>query len=165
LEVGYVARARGLEGEVIVRTFDPQSEALAEVHRALLRLKSGEMLELEITHRSPVPRGWMVGFRGVADRSRADELTGARVLVFRVDLTPPTEGECFQGDLIGLQVETVSGTPLGMVEEIWNNGPVPTLVIRQAGRGEILVPFVSDFVVELDVEGGRLVLRPPELLE
>lgn len=164
-EVGYVARARGLDGQVIVRTFDPRSQVLAEVNRALLRLRSGELLELAIEQRAPAPRGWLVSFAGIGERGRADELTGARVLVFRADLEPPAEGEYFQGDLIGLAVVNEEGAPLGTLEEIWNNGPAPTLVIRRSDGEEILAPFADDFVREVDLERGRLVLRPPELFE
>ncbi|HME90988.1 MAG TPA: ribosome maturation factor RimM, partial [Myxococcaceae bacterium] len=95
----------------------------------------------------------------------AEELTSARVLVFRADLEPPAEGEYFQGDLIGLTVVSEEGAPLGTVEEIWNNAPAPTLVIRRPGGEEILAPFADDFVREVDLERGRLVLRPPELIE
>src|SRR6185369_10859028 len=42
LEVGYVARVHGLKGELAVRTFDPDSEALSSVRRIVLRLRSGE---------------------------------------------------------------------------------------------------------------------------
>lgn len=149
---------------MVVRTFDPQSQALAEVERALLRLKNGQLRELAIEHSSPVPRGWLVRFKGIAGRDLADELIGARVLVFRADLTPPAEGEYFQGDLIGLEVVDEKGAALGTVEEVWNTGPVPTLVIRR-GRDEVLAPFADDFVREVDVERRRLVLRPPELIE
>jgi 16S rRNA processing protein RimM len=57
------------------------------------------------------------------------------------------------------------GSPLGTVEEILNNGPAPTLVIRRPGGEEIMAPFADDFVREVDLERGRLVLRPPELFE
>ena len=40
LEVGYVARVHGLLGELAVRTFDPDSEALTLVRRLVLRLRS-----------------------------------------------------------------------------------------------------------------------------
>jgi len=39
LEVGYVARVHGLKGELAVRTFDPDSEALMSVRRVVLRLR------------------------------------------------------------------------------------------------------------------------------
>lgn len=164
LEVGYVARVRGLQGDVVVRTFDPASQAFAQVKRALLRMKTGGLVEREIAHSSPIPRGWVVGFAGVEDRLAGEELIGARVLVFRADLEPPAEGEYFQGDLVGLAAFSESGDSLGTVEEVWNTGPVATLVIRREGE-ELLVPFVDDFVPEVDMENRRVVLRPPVLFE
>jgi 16S rRNA processing protein RimM len=102
---------------------------------------------------------------GIADRTAADGLVGSTVVVFREDLEPPAEGEYFQGDLIGLEAVDEAGSSLGKVEEIWNTGPVPNLVIRGPDRPELLVPFVDDFVRTVDLAAGRVVLRPPELLE
>jgi len=48
---------------------------------------------------------------------------------------------------------------------VWNTGPVPNLVIEDSRGEELLVPFVDDFVPEVDVEHGRLVVRPPEMVE
>ena len=163
LEVGYVARAHGLSGEVGVRTFDPASRALLEVERALLRLKDGSELELQIDSTRETSKDLLVGFEGVEDRARADGLVGATVFVFREDLEPPGEDEVFQGDLVGLKAQTESGEPLGEVAEVWSSGEVPNLVIRAPGREELMVPFAADFVVSVDVAEGRIVIRPPEL--
>ena len=54
---------------------------------------------------------------------------------------------------------------LGRVEEVWNTGEVPNLVIRAEGREELVVPFAEEFVSTVDVPGGRLVVKPPEYLE
>ena len=48
LEVGYVARVHGLKGELAVRTFDRDSEALSSVRRVVVRLRSGEERELAL---------------------------------------------------------------------------------------------------------------------
>ncbi|HEY8206433.1 MAG TPA: ribosome maturation factor RimM [Myxococcaceae bacterium] len=163
LEVGYVARAHGLSGEVGVKTFDPASTALLDVERALLRLKDGSGLELRIDSTREASKDLLIGFEGVEDRTRADGLVGATVFVFREDLEPPGEGELFQGDLVGLQAQTEAGEPLGEVVEVWNSGEVPNLVIRAEGREELMVPFAADFVVRVDEAEGLIVIRPPEL--
>ena len=51
------------------------------------------------------------------------------------------------------------------MEEIWDTGPVPNLVIRGEGRPELVVPFADEFVPTVDLEQGVLVVRPPEFLE
>lgn len=165
LELGYVARAHGLRGEVAVRTFDPQSETLDFVERVLVRPRLGQERVLRIGSVRPTPKEVLVVFEDVEGRIQAEALVGATVLAFREDLEPPAEDEYFQGDLVGLTAVDESGNVLGRVEELWSTGEVPNLVIRSEGREELVVPFVDDFVPTVDVPGGKLVVRPPEYLE
>jgi 16S rRNA processing protein RimM len=164
LELGYVARAHGLRGEVAIRTFDPASETLDIVERVLLRTRSGEERVLRIEDVRPTPKENLVVFEEIVGRYEAEQLVGSTVLAFREDLEPPAEGEYFQGDLVGLCAVDESGKPLGRVEELWNAGEVPNLVIRGEGLPELMVPFVDDFVLDVDLEAGRIVIRPPEYL-
>jgi len=165
LEVGYVARVHGLKGELAVRTFDPDSEALSSVRRIVLRLRSGEERDLSLVSARGAAEAVLVTLAGVTSREDAEALKGATVLVHREDLPPPAEGEWFQGDLVGLEARTPEGVPLGKVTEIWNTGPVPVLVLEGAGPEPLMVPFVDEFVPEVDIHAGVLVVRPPEMLE
>ncbi|MFY0522438.1 ribosome maturation factor RimM [Archangium gephyra] len=165
LELGYVARAHGLQGEVAVRTFDPASETLDFVERVLVRPRTGAERVLRIESVRPTPKETLVVFADVRGRTAAEALVGATVLAFREDLEPPAEEEYFQGDLVGLTAVDESGKVLGRVEEIWETGPVPNLVIRAEGQEELVVPFVDDFVSTVDIPGGKLVVKPPEFLE
>lgn len=165
LEVGYVARVHGLKGELAVRTFDPDSEALSSVRRVVLRLRSGEERDLSLVSARGAADAVLVTLEGIGSRQDAEALKGATVLVHREDLPPPDEGEWFQGDLVGLEARTPEGAPLGKVTEIWNTGPVPVLVVDGGGPEPLMVPFVDEFVPEVDVQAGVLVVRPPEMLE
>jgi 16S rRNA processing protein RimM len=165
LELGYVARAHGLRGEVAIRTFDPASEALDVVERLLLRTRSGEEREVYLEAVRPTPKENIVVLEGVESRTAAEALVGAKVFVFREDLEPPGEGEFFQGDLVGLLAVDESGAELGRVEEIWSTGEVPNLVIRAPTRPELVVPFADEFVPSVDLAAQRIVIRPPEYVE
>jgi 16S rRNA processing protein RimM len=164
LELGYVRAAHGLNGEVVVRTHDPASEALDEVDRLWAHPREGPDRELTIEGVREGPKGdLLVAFAGVTARPQAEALVGATLAVFREDLEQPTAGEVFQGDLVGLEAVDVNGAPLGTVAEIWNSGPVPNLVIRGGPRGELMVPFIDEFVPEVDLEKRRCVVKPMEL--
>ena len=164
-QFGYVSRAHGLDGEVVVRTFDPSSTVLDEVERIVARLKDGTERELVLeTVREGSKGELLVCFEGIGRRVEADVLRGSGVFVRRADLEAPAEGEYFQGDLVGLDVVTTEGVALGKVEEIWSSGPVPNLVIRLGDREE-MIPFVADFVREVSLSARRIVVVRPEYLE
>jgi 16S rRNA processing protein RimM len=165
LEVGYVARAHGIHGEVGVRMFDPQSRVLEGVTQLILKLRSGDERPATVESVRRASDTTLLVLAGVHTRSEAEALRGARVHVHRADVAPPAEGEWFQGDLVGLEARTPDGVSLGRVTAVWNTGPVPNLVIEDTAGSELLVPFVDEFVPEVDMEHGRLVVRPPEMLE
>lgn len=160
LAIGYVARAHGIHGEVAAKLFDPASRTLLELARVLLRPRTGEAEERRIVSARATPKGVLLSLEGVGGRDAAEALVGTTLLAFREDLGPLAPGEFFQGDLIGLLAVDESGAELGEVEEIWDAGGVPNLVIRR-GSAELLVPFADEFVPAVDLEGGRLLVRPP----
>ena len=164
LQFGYVSRAHGLDGQVVVKTFDPSSEVLFEIERLKLKLKDGSEREYAIEEVAEAPGGDLrVNLEGVGNRPAAEKLVGSTVFAFREDLEAPAEGEFFQGDLVGLAALDEQGLALGTVEEIWNTGPVPNLVVRGGPGGELLVPFADEFVVKVDLQARTVVMRPPEI--
>ena len=136
LQVGYVAKAHGLRGEVTVRTFDPASTTLFEVGRVFVRLRNGAEQVLNIESSRSSAKDLLIAFEEIPDRTAAEGLVGATVFVYREDLEPPAEGEYFLGDLLGLEAFTEEGESVGRVEEIQDLGEVPNLVIRK-GEDEL----------------------------
>lgn len=165
LQIGFVARAHALGGEVGVRLYDAGSDVLDVVDRLWAVPRQGEPLELAIESVRDTPKELLVAFAGISGRDAAERLVGAALYAFREDSEAPAEGEFFQGDLVGLRAVDEQGNALGEVVEIWETGPVPNLVIRAEGRPELVVPFADEFVPKVDLEQGVLVVRPPELLE
>jgi 16S rRNA processing protein RimM len=136
---------------------------LESVSRLLLALRSGEEREVSVESARRASDTTLLVLSGVSSRAEAEALRGAKVRVHRADLAAPAEGEWFQGDLVGLEVRTPEGAPLGRVTAVWNTGPVPNLVVEDDAGNELLVPFVVDhFVPEVDVEHGRPRRPPPE---
>jgi len=71
------------------------------------------------------------------------------------------EDEFFWHEIVGLQVETEQGEPLGTLRRI-----IPTaghdIWVAEGPRGEILIPAVFEVVRRVDLEGGRVLIRPVE---
>lgn len=166
LVVGRVGRAHGVRGEVSVqvRTDDPGR-----------RFAPGTVLATDPAALGPLTVGsvrWHLGrllvrFDGLADRTRAEELAGALLLVDSAAVGTPEDPDEFNDhDLIGLVAVTVAGDRVGTVTDVLHHGQ-DLLVISAAGAGagagagETLVPFVRAIVPEVDIAAGRLVLDPP----
>ena len=166
LVVGRVGRAHGIRGEVSVqvRTDDPGR-----------RFAPGTVLATDPAALGPLAVGsvrWHLGrllvrFDGLADRTRAEELAGALLLVDSAAVGTPEDPDEFNDhDLIGLVAVTVAGDRVGTVTDVLHHGQ-DLLVISAAGAGagagagETLVPLVLAIVPEVDIVTGRLVLDPP----
>ena len=81
----------------------------------------------------------LITFAGITDRDQADELRGTWLTLDSAEAGSPEDPDEF-GDyeLIGLNVVTVSGEPVGQVADVQHHGQ-DLLVIEPGG---VLVPFV-----------------------
>jgi 16S rRNA processing protein RimM len=165
--VGQIIGARGLKGELCVRSFTADPEAVAAY--GPLAIDSGERaLRLHIAGRKK--RALIVRVDGIDDRSAAEALRGTGLYVARAKLPPPAEDEFYHADLIGLVVELAEGAnnasrSLGEVAAVHDFGAGPLLEIEASGVPPVLIPFTKENVPEVDIEGGRIVVAPlPGLL-
>jgi 16S rRNA processing protein RimM len=100
----------------------------------------------------------------IADRSAAEALKGARVLVGRSSFPTAADGEYYWIDLIGLEVFNREGQPLGSVIDLLDTGAHSVLRLRRPeaasdARGEAaerLIPFVAAFIDDVDLAARRI---------
>ena len=75
------------------------------------------------------------------------------------------EGVYYQHQLVGCDVETVSGGRIGQVSRV-DGGAGGSLLAVRGARGEVLIPFARHICVDIDVAARRIRIDPPEgLLE
>ena len=161
--VGRIGRAHGLKGEVFVepRTDEPER-----------RFAAGQVLgtgagSLTVAHSRTHSGRLVVRFEEHADRTAAEAARGTE-LTCRVDPDemPEDPDEFYDHQLAGLRVETTTGEAVGELERVEHGAAQDLLVIRTPER-EVLFPFVSALVPEVDVAGGRIVIddKPGLLVE
>jgi 16S rRNA processing protein RimM len=99
---------------------------------------------------------------GVGDRTEAEKLRGARLLLPEDELPEKVGNELYLHQLPGLEaVLHESGRSIGHIDHVEFPGGQEVWAIRTDGGGEILFPAVAAFVVSVDVEKGRVVIDPP----
>jgi 16S rRNA processing protein RimM len=162
--VGLVAKVHGLRGElaVDVRTDSPE-ERFAPGSVLVSRRTGRPDGTLTVESARPHSGRLLVRFVEVPDRTAAEEMRGARLLIGVGSLVPAEDPEEFHAhQLEGLRAELADGEPLGTVREIVHGPGGDLLVVAREGRADLLVPFVREIVPTVDLEGGRVVLTPPE---
>ncbi|WPB90573.1 ribosome maturation factor RimM [Streptomyces malaysiensis] len=161
LVVARIGRAHGIKGEVTVevRTDEPE-----------LRLAPGAVLATEPASAGPltietgrVHSGrLLLRFDGVRDRNAAEALRNI-LLIAEVDPEefPEDPEEFYDHQLIDLDVVTADGTEVGRISEISHLPYQDLLIVKRPGGDEVMIPFVSEVVPEIDLEAQRAVIDPP----
>ena len=112
----------------------------------------------------PHKKALVVKFESISDRDVAEGLRGLDLVIPESELPPPPPGSHYQFQLVGLTVVTTSGDLLGKVSRILETGANDVYLVLGEDGGETLIPAIKDVVVEIDLEGGRMVVDPlPEL--
>jgi 16S rRNA processing protein RimM len=117
-------------------------------------------------------RGLVVArLEGIEDRNAAEALKGLRLYVERAALgakprrTSKNAEVWYHADLVGLAVEDTAGRRLGTVKSLANYGAGDIVEVAGEGGKDLLLPFTKRVVPVVDIEGGRIVVDPPEEVE
>jgi 16S rRNA processing protein RimM len=154
IEIGRIARAHGIRGEVVVVTHDDDSTVLADITKVWIGDVERTIVEARGTH-----RGWLVALEGFTTRNEAETLRGAAVEVDRA-LLELDDDDVLLADLVGCKVQLADGTPWGEVFAV-DTGAMQDLLVIHHGEIEHLLPLVDEFVRKIDLEAGVVTVDPP----
>lgn len=157
--LGEIGAAQGLKGEVRLRSYTAEPGAIADY--GALEDEQGRAVEIESLRGTA--KALIARIRGVTTREGAEALARTKLYIARALLPERDEEEWYHADLIGLAALDARGTEIGTVVAVQNFGAGDLIEVKPAKGGPtVLVPFTRETVPEVDVEGGRLTLVPPE---
>lgn len=158
LTAAIVGPAHGLRGEVIldVRSDDP--EVLAPGASLEIAGRGAALTVRSVrVHKERV----LASFEECASREDAEALRGARLLVEEHE----EEDAWYPHQLKGLSARTPGGEDLGTVTGL-TPGAAQDLLLVKTPAGTVMVPFVTQLVPTVDVEGGVVIIdAPPGLFD
>ena len=153
--MGRVRAPHGLKGWIKVQTFTQEIEGLLDYPEWWLGTE-GKWQQHRVAESAV--HGSMVVARldGITDRDVAAELRGRDVAVPRAAMPQSQEGEFYWSDLLGMEVSDRAAMKLGVVAKILETGANTVLVVE--GEKELLVPFIQDVIVSVDLKARQLVV-------
>ena len=156
--VGVITGSFGVRGEARIKSFCAEPAAIADY--SPLSNEDGSV-SYQITLTRPVKGGFAARIKGIIDKEAADSLKGTRLFADRGDLPNLPDDEYYHADLIGLRVEDKAGKNYGVVVAVRNYGASDLLEVAEPPKKTgALIPFIDQFVPEVDLAGGRVVIEP-----
>lgn len=149
LRAGGVGKLHGLDGSFYVtepapQLLDPGREVLVGGASVRIAARKGS------DHR-PIIR-----LEGLSDRSAIEPLRGEELLVARDDAPELGQEEWWAEDLEGCTVRA-SGRTVGVVKRLLALPSCEVLEVqREHGGADLLVPVISDAVLDVDVKGRAI---------
>lgn len=153
--MGYVSGAFGVRGWVKLHADTEHADSLFDYPVWWLG-KPGQWREYRFEDGAVHTKALAAKLEGIEDRDAAFALRGLTVAIPRTELPKPADDEYYWTDLIGLAVVNRGGEVLGTVSKLMETGANDILVV-QDGQVERLIPFIANFIVEVDVAAGCIV--------
>ena len=160
IAIGKVLKPWGLKGTVKIQSYAESPESFLQISEVHVDGKDGAIvlcLEGVRKHKKAV----FLKFKGRDRVEDVEGLVGSTLYVEKKDLPTLEEDEYYWYQLIGMEVWTDEGKPVGKLEEILDTGNHDVYVVRQ-GEREKLIPAVRDVILKVDVAGRRMTIHAIE---
>ncbi|ATJ84263.1 ribosome maturation factor RimM [Halomonas beimenensis] len=160
--LGKLTSPYGVKGWLKVYSYTSPMEGILEYGDWVLR-HHGRLERHRLAQGRLHGKGLVARLEGVEDRSQAEALAGAEVLLPKAEL-PELEGEddYYWYQLEGLRVVTRDGVVLGRIDYLFETGANDVMVVKGRGEDAVddrerLLPFLPGEVVQdVDLEAGEM---------
>ncbi|MCX8027578.1 MAG: ribosome maturation factor RimM [Thermodesulfovibrionales bacterium] len=163
ITVGRVIKSWGLKGEILVEplTFDvDRFHSLSEV----CFCKDNNLQIRKIKHIKRHGKNLVIG---VSDCHNLDDAEALKHCYIKIDksMSPRLpNGVYYYYELEGIEVETIEGEILGIVESIMQAGETDVYVVKDVYGKETLIPAIKDTILSVDVANKKMVVKPLEMI-
>lgn len=160
VSIGVVIGTFGNKGELKVKLLSDLPELLEQVPEVFIELDS-EVIPVELTGIRPHKQFLLVKVKNCNSITNGLQFKGGFLSIekkYRPELEP---GEFYHDELIGLKVKTDSGRELGILKDIHSYSGNQVLIVKDSVK-EYLIPAVEEFIVDIDIESGYLIIKPIE---
>lgn len=161
IAVGKVSRLHGYKGEVSLKLDHGLPFDFEEIETYFLEI-AGKLVPYFVEGMRFTPKGFaLTYFEGVDTEAAAKRLLGASLYLPRDQMAELADDEVLLAELVGFDVTDAQLGPIGKIVEVIEH-PGNILLSIEAVWGLVLVPYIDEFVVEMDKEQRLLAIDTPE---
>jgi 16S rRNA processing protein RimM len=156
ISVGKISGVFGIKGWVKVFSFTDPRENILTYSPWLLK-KGDQTKTVNVVGGQLQGKTIVAQLADIDDRDQAASLMGWDIFITQDQLPKAAKGEYYWSDLIGLQVETIDGVQLGVVDSLLETGANDVIIVQ--GERERVIPFLQGrTIIKVDLEAGKIIV-------
>lgn len=162
--VGKIVNTQALRGEVRVMATTDFPEERFKIGATLAIFNGNKLVEMVEVDGHRLHKNFnLLHFKGKDNINDVEKFKGFDLKVAGTEREADEldENEFYYDDIIGLEVYTTDEIYLGKVREITSLPSNDVWSIQRPNKGkDILIPYIEDIVLEIDLSGNRVVIEP-----
>jgi len=148
--IGRIARPFGVRGEVKVVSPNQSSDRLNGLKSIVVDMKVGYR-RFKVDNIFDAGGSLRYKLRGFDSPESVSVLTGSEIIIPATERMEPGDDEYYIDKLVGCSAVSDDDEELGIIVEIWQHSAQDIWVI-DGQFGEILVPAVKEFILDVDMK-------------
>ncbi|MFW5442290.1 ribosome maturation factor RimM [Aerococcus urinaeequi] len=162
--VGKIVNTQALRGEVRVMATTDFPEERFKIGATLAIFNGDKLVEIVEVDGHRLHKNFnLLHFKGKDNINDVEKFKGFDLKVAGTEREADEldENEFYYDDIIGLEVYTTDEIYLGKVREITSLPSNDVWAIQRPNKGkDILIPYIEDIVLEIDLDDNRVVIDP-----
>ena len=158
ITIGKAVKPRGVKGEMKIEPMTDFPERFTKLSRVTLVSPKGAEIACSVMSVRYAGGFPFILFAGYDSPEKAKALNGWFVKVPEEETVPLPEGAYYWFELIGMEVVSESGEPLGVIVDIFETGSNDVYVIKR-GKEEVYIPATREIIRQVDREAKRMIIH------
>lgn len=164
LRVGIVTSPHGIKGEVKVYPTTDDVERFKTLDKCYLSHKD-ELTEVHCVSCKYIKNMVVLRFDEFDNINDVERFRNYDILVDREDAVPLDDGEFYICDIIDADVYDQNDELIGRLDDVLETPANKVLVVAKSDGGELLIPMVSEFLLDVNTEAGTIKVKTYEMTE
>jgi len=161
IEIGKIVNAVGMKGEIKIISYSDDPNRFENLDNVIVDDVIHDIEGVRYKGSTII-----IKLKGIDDRDAAEKSKGKYVYMQEDQLDDLEEGQYYIRDLIGYDVCDENDRHIGVLSDIVRNTLQDIYVVRNPDDKEILIPGVDEFIMSVDSENKKIIVKLMEgLLE
>jgi len=163
IPIGKIIKPHGFRGELKLKPLTNMDEIFENLNNVYIYNEDDEKsFKSSVIDIRKTGKGYVFSLNGINDQTLANRLRNHYVYIKKDFLPELKDGEYFFFQVLDCEVYNENDVFLGVVTDIIETGAKNVLVVQKEENRNIvenLIPIVDDFILNMDLENKKIIVR------